>query len=53
MRKPLTVQAFAEDQTPRQTECYQRAIGAINGLQAEFRVREPIRRIHQPGKKAL
>jgi len=51
MRKPLLVQAFAEDLTPRETECFQRAIGAINGLQAEFRVQEPIRRIHLPGKK--
>jgi hypothetical protein len=46
MRKPLIVQAFAEDLIPREMECFQRAIAAVNGLQAEFHVQETVRSIH-------
>jgi hypothetical protein len=51
MRKPLIVQAFAEDLTMREMECFKRAVEAVNGLQSEFRVQDRIRGIHLPGKR--
>ena len=51
MRKPLIVQAFAENLTTREMECFKHAIDAVNGLQSEFRVQDRIRGIHLPGKR--
>jgi hypothetical protein len=51
--KPIFVMPFAEDLTIREGECFRRAIEVVNGLQAEFRVQEPVRQIHLPGKRNL
>ena len=53
MRKPLIVQAFAEDLTMREMECFKRAIDSVNGLQSEFRLQDRIRGIHLPGKRGV
>jgi len=51
--KPIFVVPFAEDLTIREGECFRRAIEVVNGLQAEFRVQEPVRQIHLLGKRNL
>jgi hypothetical protein len=53
MPHSIGVQVVAEGLTARETECLERAISAINGLQSQFLVRDAIRKITLPGKRSL
>jgi hypothetical protein len=53
MHHSITVQVVADGLTARETECLERAIIAVNGLQSQFLVRDAIRKIVLPGKRNL
>jgi hypothetical protein len=53
MPHSIGVQVVADGLTARETECLERAISAVNGLQSQFLVRDGIRKIALPGKRNL
>src|ERR1700680_1759940 len=51
MHHSIGVQVVADGLTAHETECLERAISAVNGLQSQFLVRDTIRKIALPGNE--